>query len=185
MGDFTVLGQTRDDAVGEVFDKIAKHLSLGFPGGPKVSQRAQNGQDLYRLTKPMVRDKTLDMSFSGLKSQTLRLCQNEEICIDSICHSFEKTCSQTLLEKVKLAFELHRAPNFILAGGVAANKRIRHDLQSFCLKKGIHFTTPRPNWCTDNAAMIAAAALYEFNNLKRSVPKDHAFIRSAWDIESK
>lgn len=186
QGSFKILGQTRDDAVGEVFDKVAKHTKLGYPGGPKVSQMAQKGQLTYTLTKPMLKNKTLEMSFSGLKSQTIRAWDQSPHSLEDLCYSFEQTITQTLVKKVALAIENYSGAYFILAGGVAANKTLRQKLTELLDKKNIQLIVPNPRWCTDNAAMIGACAIYLYHyhkdkNLHNLEKK--SFIKSTWSIQ--
>lgn len=190
---FTILGQTRDDAAGEVFDKVAKHLKLGYPGGPKISQLAQKGQPTYPLTQPMIREKNLEMSFSGLKSQTIRAWENSPDKIEDLCHSFEQTITETLMKKVRWAFEKNEASHFVLAGGVAANRTLREKISKVCEKFNAEFIAPSPKYCTDNAAMIAASAIGQFFGPKQSkkdldLEKDDTeqefFVRPRWSIEA-
>ena len=186
---FKILGQTRDDAAGEVFDKIAKHLHLGYPGGPKISSLAQTGSMNYSLTRPMIKEKTLEMSFSGLKSQTIRAWEENPGRIEDLCFSFEQTITETLAKKVHWAFEQTRAPYFVLAGGVAANKTLREKIKKICARHNAQFIAPAPRWCTDNAAMIGACGVYEFfHRTKRqhntlAEKNSDSFIKAKWSIE--
>lgn len=185
-GQFTILGQTRDDAVGEVFDKVAKHLNLGYPGGPKISQLAKDGKHTYKLTQPMIHSGDLSMSFSGLKSQTLRAWDDNPGNINDLCFSFEQTITQTLVKKIEFAIKHHDLPikHFVLAGGVAANRTLRDKLLSVLNKNKIELIVPDPKWCTDNAAMIAAAAHFLYFHLDTPTPiTDREFIKSNWSIE--
>lgn len=178
-----ILGQSRDDAVGEVFDKVAKHLGLGYPGGPMISKLAEQGAPTYALTMPMVHKKTLDMSFSGLKSQTIRAWTEHPSKKEDLCKSFEETITETLLKKVSLALESHEVKTGVLAGGVAANKVLREKLQTLFQEKKKTLIIPASRWCTDNAAMIAAAALYHYHDLKKPHGGKIDFIKSQWSIE--
>ena len=188
LGQFKILGQTRDDAVGEVFDKVAKHLNLGYPGGPKVSKLAAKGEntETYQLTQPMIHSGNLDMSFSGLKSQTLRAWDNNPTNINNLCFSFEQAITNTLAHKVQFAIKNREIDikHFVLAGGVAANQTLRNKLSTLLNRENIQLIVPHPKWCTDNAAMIAAAGHFLYfhqNTFLDNVKKD--FIKSNWSIE--
>ena len=126
------------------------------------------------------------MSFSGLKSQTIRAWDLCDRSMEDLCYSFEQTITDTLTKKVALALDLQndKVNHFVLAGGVAANKVLREKLGNLLKKSAIDLIVPDPKWCTDNAAMIAAAAMYQYKHLKRSPQyKDKCFIKSSWSIE--
>lgn len=158
--DFTILGKTRDDAVGEAFDKVARVIGLGYPGGPKVDKLAKEGQAIIELPKTHIEG--LDFSFSGIKTAIINLHhKNPDINKADLCASFEKYVTDILLENsLKVAKKLG-TKKIALAGGVSANSYIR---QSFVdlEKQGYQIYYPEPILCTDNAAMIASAGYYRF-----------------------
>lgn len=163
---YVKLGETRDDALGEAFDKIARMLGLGYPGGPQIEKRAIDGNpDAYNFPKPMWDSGDCDVSFSGLKSEITRrindLGQPDDKAINNIAASFQKTVTQLLQKKLSIAFKLFQdemkqeAKAFVLTGGVSANKYICDNLKAFCDEQGVRFLAPPKALCGDNAAMIA------------------------------
>ena len=159
-----LLGETLDDAAGEALDKGARMLGLGFPGGPAL-QRAAHGGDRERYDFPVaLREKNnLDFSFSGLKTSLLYRLRalGEERVREELPHlaaSYEAAVVEALARKLLRAADLHEAPTLVVAGGVAANTLLRRTLQGECAKLGIRLVIPPPELCTDNAAMIGAAA---------------------------
>lgn len=165
--DFKILGSTLDDAIGECYDKVARILGLSYPGGPNVEKYAKLGEDNYDLPIPM-NDNSLNFSYSGLKSYIINLVHNEkqrgnEINYYDLAHSFQKVATDELVRKSKLAIEKYDIKNMIVAGGVSANKYIREELSKMCKALNVELCIPDIKYCTDNAAMIAAAAfpLYE------------------------
>ncbi len=161
-----LLGETLDDAAGEALDKGARMLGLGFPGGPAL-QRAAHGGDRERYDFPVaLREKNnLDFSFSGLKTSLLYRLRalGEERVREELPHlaaSYEAAVVEALARKLLRAADLHEAPTLVVAGGVAANALLRSTLQEECAKLGIRLVIPPPELCTDNAAMIGAAALH-------------------------
>lgn len=171
---YKVLGQTIDDAAGEAFDKVAKVLGLGFPGGPVVERTASNGNE-NAITFPIgLADKeNLDFSFSGLKTAVLYHAQSlpsEELekSKPDIAASFQKAVAEALLLKSKKAVEQTDCPLFILAGGVARNKTLRTRFENEFAAMGVEFSVPDPILCTDNAGMIARAGHIRLSNGYRS-----------------
>lgn len=160
--DFTVLGQTQDDAIGEAYDKVARVLGLGYPGGPIIDKLAKKGSYSYKLPKPKTEEK-YNFSFSGLKSGVLQAIEKEkksgnEIRVNDMCASFQETSLSTLYDKTELAINEFSPKMVVLAGGVAANSRLREIMQKLHSGKEFELVMP-PMWCcTDNAAMIGAAA---------------------------
>ncbi len=163
-----VLGITRDDAAGEAFDKVARAIGLGYPGGPKIDKISDEGDpDAVAFPRAKVGDSVYDFSFSGLKSAVLNYlnqCRmsNVEINTADVAASFQKAAVDILCERVDLALDELGDKTFALAGGVAANKHLRAGLEEVCKKHGVKFYCPLPVYCTDNAAMIGAAAYYEY-----------------------
>ena len=165
IGRYEILGDTLDDAVGEAFDKTAKMLGLGYPGGPIVSQLALKGDpNRYQFPRPMIDRPGLDMSFSGLKTFTLNTWlaakaegdEREQTQAD-ICRAFEMAVADTLKIKCKRALKQTGYKTLVVAGGVSANREIRHQLTELMEKEQGQVFYPRPEFCTDNGAMIAYA----------------------------
>ena len=161
---FKRIGSTLDDAVGECYDKVAKLCGLEYPGGPVVDKLAKLGSDTYDLPLPLD-DDSYNFSFSGIKSAVVNLIHNEhqrgnEIRVNDICTSFQNRVVKVIGKKTMRALKEYNCHNLVLAGGVAANSYLRQELQKLCTKENINFSYPRISYCTDNAAMIGAAAYY-------------------------
>lgn len=159
---FKVLGGTLDDAIGEAYDKVARVLGLKYPGGPNVEKMALNGKPSYKLPIPM-NDDTLNMSFSGLKSSIINLVHNEtqrnkEINKEDLTCSFQVVATDQLVRKLELAINKTNIKNIIIAGGVSANQYIRQEVTKLAAKHNANISVPKLLYCTDNAAMIGAAA---------------------------
>ena len=165
--EFEVLGKTRDDAIGEAFDKVARVVGLGYPGGPKVDKLAQQGQPNIELPKTHFDTETLDFSFSGIKTAVINLHHKQpDINKADLCASFEKNVTETLLHNVEKAIKKTGLKTIALAGGVSANSYIRNAFKEL-EKDGIKVYMPDLKLCTDNAAMIASAGYYNFIAGKR------------------
>lgn len=167
-GEYEVIGKTRDDAAGEAFDKVARAIGLGYPGGPKIDKLAKEG-DMNAIDFPRatVAGAPLDFSFSGLKSAVLNYInsckmKNMEYNRADIAASFQKAVVDVLVSHALSACEQHNIDKLAIAGGVAANSAIRNRMQEACKKQGITFYCPSNILCTDNAAMIGTAAYYEY-----------------------
>jgi N6-L-threonylcarbamoyladenine synthase len=165
---FEIMGQTRDDAAGEAFDKTARALGLGYPGGPLIDAEAKKG-DSSAVEFPRVHfsDGSLDFSFSGLKTAVLNYLnisaqKGQSIDIPNVCASFQQAVVDVLVHNTVRAAELKGVRQIALAGGVAANSQLRREMKDAAEKAGMSMYFPRPIFCTDNAAMIGAAAYYEF-----------------------
>ena len=163
---FKKIGGTLDDAIGEAYDKVAKICGLEYPGGPKIDKLAKEGNDTYELPYPLD-DDTYNFSFSGIKSAVVNLVHNEKqrgnsIRIEDICTSFQNRCIGVLTKKTIRALKEYKVNNLVLAGGVAANSYLRKCLSEACQKENISFSYPKIEHCTDNAAMIGAAAYYAY-----------------------
>lgn len=159
---FEHIGGTLDDAIGECYDKVARVLDLKYPGGPNVEAMALLGEHSYNLPIPM-NDDSFNMSFSGLKSAIINLVHNEkqrgnEIRKEDLARSFQDTAVYELARKSELAIKKYNIKHMIIAGGVSANKFLRGEIQKVCDKYGVELCVPRMLYCTDNAAMIGAAA---------------------------
>ena len=162
-----VLGKTRDDAIGEAFDKVARVVGLGYPGGPKVDKLAKDGKANIQLPKTHFNDDTLDFSFSGIKTAVINLHhKNPDINKANLCASFQKTVTETLMENVKKAIEKTGIKTIALAGGVSANSYIRNEFLKLETEE-MKVYMPDLKLCTDNAAMIASSGYYNFISGKR------------------
>jgi len=196
---YKIIGQTQDDAVGEAYDKVAKILDLGYPGGPAISKQAlkwksqisnnksqinskfqiSNSKKELKFPRPMLKNNNLEFSFSGLKTAVLyfwrdlnnRVSNKKELEVwkKFICREFENAVSEVLCEKSRRAIEKYRPKTFLLAGGVAANQRLRKDIKRLAKENKIDFHCPLLKFCGDNAAMIAVATLArnKFKNKKK------------------
>ena len=159
---FKILGSTLDDAIGEAYDKVARVLDLKYPGGPNIDRLAKEGKPTYKLPIPM-NDDSLNMSFSGLKSSIINLVHNEkqrgnEINKADLAASFQTIAVDELKRKTKLAIEKYNVKNMIIAGGVSANSYLRQIMQELADEYNVKLSIPKLVYCTDNAAMIGAAA---------------------------
>ena len=165
-GKYEIIGCTRDDAAGEAFDKVARAIGLGYPGGPKIEALAREGnKDAIAFPRAKVSDSKMDFSFSGLKSAVINLVHNEEqigneINKEDLACSFQDAVVEELSSKTIRAVKKYKVNNLILAGGVAANKGIREKLTKLSLENGINFSYPSMKYCTDNATMIATAGYF-------------------------
>lgn len=164
---FKILGKTRDDAIGEAFDKVARVVGLGYPGGPKVDKLAKEG--IANINLPKTHLENLDFSFSGIKTAILNLYhKNPNINKADLCKSFEKDCCDILIENVMKAVKMYNVDKIVLAGGVSANSYIRNEFLNLEKEKNIKVYYPELKLCTDNAAMIASAGYYNYLNNKFS-----------------
>lgn len=184
--DYSIIGQTADDAVGEAFDKVAKIIGLAYPGGPAIAEAAQKGSPLAH-TFPKAKLKNIyDFSFSGLKTAVLRTVQKEvNVAIDhpssqlanllsdkqrhDLAASFQKVAVETLAEKLALAYQQYQPKSVVIAGGVAANQELRRVVSS---QIPIDITYPDPKFCTDNAAMVASLGYYQSQHQEPDNPLD-------------
>lgn len=167
-GRYEILGRTRDDAAGEAFDKVARAIGLGYPGGPKIEKASMKGNaGAIAFPRAKVADNPYDFSFSGVKSAVLNYIngckmKNIEIIPEDIAASFQKAVVDVLVEHAMHAVQEYHAEKFAIAGGVASNSVLRESMRAACEKRGVSFYHPSPILCTDNAAMIGAAAYYEY-----------------------
>ena len=167
-GKYEIIGRTRDDAAGEAFDKVARAIGLGYPGGPKIDKLAKEGNPLaISFPKAKVADAPYDFSFSGLKSAVLNYLngckmKNQPIVEADVAASFQKAVVDVLVEHSMWAIDEYGFDKFAIAGGVASNSALRMAMEEACRKKGIKFYHPSPIFCTDNAAMIGVAGYYEY-----------------------
>lgn len=173
-GKYEILGRTRDDAAGEAFDKVARAIGLGYPGGPKIEKVSHEGNPhAMEFPRPKIADGPYDFSFSGLKSAVLNYlnsCQMKNIPIvqADVAASFQKAVTDVLIGNAMRAIDEYGMKKFAIAGGVASNGTLREGMRAACEEKGVTFYHPSPIFCTDNAAMIGAAAYYEYKAGVRS-----------------
>lgn len=167
-GEFEIIGRTRDDAAGEAFDKVARAVGLGYPGGPKVDRAAKEGNPhAIEFPRAKVEGAPYDFSFSGLKSAALNHINHarmtgEEIHVPDLAASFQNAVVEALVSRAVLAAKEYGYDKLAIAGGVASNSALGAAMQEACDKEGISFYHPSPVFCTDNAAMIGVAAYYEY-----------------------
>lgn len=179
-GEYEIIGRTRDDAAGEAFDKVARAIGLGYPGGPKIDKLSKEGNpNAITFPKAHINDAPYDFSFSGVKSAVLNYingCQmkGETFNQADIAASFQKAVTDVLVENAMRAVDEYGMKKLAIAGGVASNSTLRQAMKDVCEKKGIEFYYPSPIFCTDNAAMIGVAAYYEY--LKGT--------RHGWDLNA-
>lgn len=179
-GRYEILGRTRDDAAGEAFDKVARAIGLGYPGGPKIdSVSGQGDPEAIAFPRAKVGDNVYDFSFSGLKSAVLNYlngCRMKGIPVSQadVAASFQKAVVDVLTEHSMHALEERGVRKFAIAGGVASNGHLRRALEEACRKRNVAFYRPSPILCTDNAAMIGAAGYYEYCK----------GVRHGWDLNA-
>ncbi len=174
VGEYYVLGETRDDAAGEAFDKFAKMLGLGFPGGVKVDRLAQAGDSsAYAFPRGLIKEETFDFSFSGLKSSAHRLLETMtrdevESKIENLCASFQRAICDVLIAKLDRAVNHLKHEHVVVTGGVSANSSLRSMATEWAKQKGVSLQIPPLRYCTDNAAMIGYAGILRMNQGERS-----------------
>ncbi len=174
--DFTLLGRTRDDAAGEAFDKVAKLIGLGYPGGPSVAREAEAGENnAVKFPRAWLEEDSLDFSFSGLKTAVLNHChgvkeKKGDLRVPDVCASFQEAVVEVLVEKTMLAIKKTGLGTVVMGGGVSSNRRLRDMMQRRCDENGIKLYLPRPSFCTDNGAMIALAGFLQFH---KEVPVEY------------
>lgn len=167
-GEYQVLGRTRDDAAGEAFDKVARAIGLGYPGGPKIDKAAREGNpQAISFPRASIADHPYDFSFSGLKSAVLNYLNQCEMKGESynqadVAASFQQAVVDVLTDHAMMAMQESGMKKLAIAGGVASNTALRKAMQEKCAANGITFYSPSPILCTDNAAMIGAAGYYEY-----------------------
>ena len=179
-GVYKIIGRTRDDAAGEAFDKVARAVGLGYPGGPKIDKLAKEGnKNAIDFPRAKVDGSPYDFSFSGIKSAVLNYinhCEMKNIEINraDLVASFQNAVVDALVSRAVMAAKEHGLKKLALAGGVAANSALKSALEDECARNGIRFYHPSPIFCTDNAAMIGVAGHYEYM----------AGVRSDWDLNA-
>lgn len=179
-GEFEILGRTRDDAAGEAFDKVARAIGLGYPGGPKIDKLSKEGNpDAISFPRAKIADSIYDFSFSGVKSAVLNYINSakmkgEEVNRADLAASFQKAVVDVLVEHTMAAAGDQNIKKIAIAGGVASNGSLRSAMAAACEQNGFEFYHPSPVFCTDNAAMIGVAAYYEFVK----------GVRHGWDLNA-
>jgi N6-L-threonylcarbamoyladenine synthase len=182
VGRYTLLGETQDDAAGEAFDKTAKLLGLGYPGGPALSQLAETGTPgRYKLPRPMMHSNDLEFSFSGLKTAVLTLMKNESPRPADLARAFVDALVDVLVAKCVRALQSTGLTNLVVAGGVGANKQLRAALNAEGARRGFDVFYPEPELCTDNGAMIAFAAALKLD--ARSSTQSNFTVKPRWDLQ--
>ena len=167
-GKYEIMGKTRDDAVGEAYDKVARAIGMGYPGGPKIDAAAKKGNNqAIDFPRVFLEENSYDFSFSGLKSAVLNYINKanmtaQKIVPEDIAASFQQAVIDVLVQKTLKAVEQKGVYTIALAGGVASNSALRQKMKEECEKKGYTLHIPEPIYCTDNAAMIGCAAYYEY-----------------------
>jgi N6-L-threonylcarbamoyladenine synthase len=185
VGRYLLLGETQDDAAGEAFDKTAKLLGLGYPGGPALSQLAESGAPgRYRLPRPMIGSGDLEFSFSGLKTAVLTLARQAGPAAHAdIARAFVDAVVEVLVAKCALAVKVTGLTRLVVAGGVGANRQLRSALGKEAQRRGFDLFYPQPDLCTDNGAMIAFAAALRLRQGQDGAA--HAFgVRPRWELET-
>ena len=179
-GKYEILGRTRDDAAGEAYDKVARAIGMGYPGGPKIDAAVKQGDsNAVRFPRVFLEEESYDFSFSGLKSAVLNYVNKqkmtgEPIVPEDIAASFQQSVVEVLVEKTVKAAKEQGMKQVALAGGVASNSALRAGMRAACEREGLSLHIPSPVLCTDNAAMIGCAAYYEYL----------AGVRDGWDLNA-
>lgn len=186
IGQYTILGDTLDDAAGEAFDKTAKMMGLPYPGGPMLAKLAESGRaGAFRFSRPMTDRPGLDFSFSGLKTQVLLAWQQSDKSDQTradIARAFEEAIVDTLIIKCRRALEVSGAKRLVIAGGVGANRRLRSELAAAGTKDGFKVYFPRLDFCTDNGAMIALAGAIRLSSGQHQDALVQVYPR--WDLQT-
>jgi N6-L-threonylcarbamoyladenine synthase len=191
VGEYTLLGETLDDAAGEAFDKSAKLLGLGYPGGPAISRLAESGDpSLFELPRPMLHSKNLDFSFSGLKTAVLTLVKKQEGELTetiraAIARAFVDAIVEVLVAKCLAAIKQTGMKRLVIAGGVGANTQLRKALNEAAVKKRFEVFYPDLALCTDNGAMIALAGALRIARYPQAAHFDYGFnVKPRWPLDA-
>jgi N6-L-threonylcarbamoyladenine synthase len=191
VGEYQLLGDTLDDAAGEAFDKTAKLLGLGYPGGPALAKLAAQGKAQFKLPRPMLNSKDLNFSFSGLKTAVLTLVNNHQPLTDAvrkdIAWEFQEAVTEILTAKCMAALRETGLDNLVVSGGVGANTRLRERLNAAARRKLCKVSYPRLEFCTDNGAMIAFAGALRLEAMRLKTMQDkkpnYSFsVKPRWDL---
>jgi N6-L-threonylcarbamoyladenine synthase len=190
VGRYAILGETIDDAAGEAFDKSAKLLGLGYPGGPALSRLAEQGDaKAFKLPRPLLHSGDLDFSFAGLK--TAVLTQARKLGVDlharraDLAASTQAAIVDVLVKKTLAALQASGLRRVVVAGGVGANRLLRTQLDAACARQGVRVHYPELHLCTDNGAMIAMAAAMRLQSGQQQANRDYAFdVRPRWPLDA-
>jgi N6-L-threonylcarbamoyladenine synthase len=188
FGDYTTLGRTIDDAAGEAYDKCAKIMGMPYPGGALIDRMAQSGNpDAVRLPRPLLRDGTLNFSFSGLKTAVMQQNMKHTVILpsqdaDDLCASFQQAVCDVLAAKTEAAIRQTGAARLVVAGGVACNSGLRSRMSELCLKLGVELSIPHPSLCGDNAAMLAVPGDYYLSH--GHVSPHTLDVTATWNMDS-
>jgi N6-L-threonylcarbamoyladenine synthase len=191
IGSYQLLGETIDDAAGEAFDKSAKLLGLGYPGGPQLARMAEFGDSAaFELPRPLLHSGTLDFSFAGLKTAVWTQAQKlgPNVCEQdraNLAASTQEAIVDVLVKKSLAALKRTGLQRLVVAGGVGANRQLRERLNAECAKRGVRVHYPELHLCTDNGAMIAMAAAMRLQAGKAEARRDYAFdVKPRWDLST-
>ena len=187
IGEYKLLGDTLDDAAGEAFDKTAKLLGLGYPGGPALSKLAQTGKPNFKLPRPLLNSGDLNFSFSGLKTSVLTLVNQhqplDETTKADIAYEFQEAVTEVLTTKCMRALRDTGLDNLIVSGGVGANAKLREKLNAATKRKLCKVSYPRLEFCTDNGAMIAFAGAMRLSTMHKDGSKNYSFsVKPRWNL---
>ncbi|MFZ3088339.1 MAG: tRNA (adenosine(37)-N6)-threonylcarbamoyltransferase complex transferase subunit TsaD [Methylotenera sp.] len=187
IGEYELLGDTLDDAAGEAFDKTAKLLGLGYPGGPALSKLAQTGKPNFKLPRPLLNSGDLNFSFSGLKTSVLTLVNQhqplDETTKADIAYEFQEAVTEVLTTKCMRALRDTGLDNLIVSGGVGANAKLREKLNAATKRKLCKVNYPRLEFCTDNGAMIAFAGAMRLSAMHKDGSKNYSFsVKPRWNL---
>lgn len=187
IGKYALLGDTLDDAAGEAFDKTAKLLGLGYPGGPALAKVSENGKPRFKLPRPLLNSGDLNFSFSGLKTSVLTLANQhqplDEITRADIAYEFQEAVTEVLTTKCMSALRETGLDSLIVSGGVGANSKLREKLNAATKRKLCKVSYPRLEFCTDNGAMIAFAGAMRLKAMQGNIDKNYSFsVRPRWDL---
>jgi len=187
IGQYELLGDTLDDAAGEAFDKTAKLLGLGYPGGPALSNLAKTGKPRFKLPRPLLNSGDLNFSFSGLKTSVSTLVsQHQPLDAETkadIAYEFQEAVTEVLTTKCMSALRETRLDNLIVSGGVGANARLREKLNAATKRKLCKVSYPRLEFCTDNGAMIAFAGAMRLKAMQNNADKNYSFsVKPRWNL---
>ena len=187
IGEYQLLGDTLDDAAGEAFDKTAKLLGLGYPGGPALSKLAQTGKPKFKLPRPLLNSGDLNFSFSGLKTSVLTLVNQhqplDETTKADIAYEFQEAVTEVLTTKCMSALRETGLDNLIVSGGVGANAKLREKLNAATKRKLCKVSYPRLEFCTDNGAMIAFAGAMRLSAMHQDASKNYSFsVKPRWNL---
>ena len=190
VGRYEILGETIDDAAGEAFDKSAKLLGLGYPGGPALSRLAQQGDPkAFKLPRPLLHSGDLDFSFAGLKTAVMTQAKKLGDDLDArkadLAASTQAAIVEVLVKKTLAALDATGLPRVVVAGGVGANRLLREQLDAACLQRGVRVHYPELHLCTDNGAMIAMAAAMRLQSGRQQANRDYAFdVKPRWPLDA-